>query len=119
MVPGGTGWTGAVTKGEDSFELTIGGANQPDATLLAHAHDILINWESFKKMVRNHIASETHDYPDDVKAEVAGLRIDNISLCWPHRPDDGMIFFRGHEGDIGLWRCDYIARKPTGLGCDT
>jgi hypothetical protein len=52
------------------------------------------------------------------KAELAQLEIDNISLCWPERPDDGMIFFRGSPDDVGLWRCGYIARRPTGLGCD-
>jgi hypothetical protein len=54
-----------------------------------------------------------------LRAELANLKIENISLCWPDRPEDGMIFFRRSENDIGLWRCDYIARKPTGLGCDT
>ena len=118
MKPGETGWTVRVSKGVDSFEFTIGGANRPDARLLSHAHDILSDFESFKKVVRECIESESRDYPEDIKAELAALEIDNISLAWPKRPDDGMIFFRGYDEDFGLWRCDYIARKPVGLGCD-
>ena len=77
------------------------------------------DYESFKKAVRNCIEAESRDYPEDAKSELARLEIDNISLFWPDRPNDGMIFFRGSEHDNRLWRCDYIARKPTGLGCDT
>jgi hypothetical protein len=114
-----TGWTVRISKGMDSFEFTIGGANRPDARLLTHAHDIVNDYDSFKKAVREYIESESREYPEHVKAELAVLEIDNISLFWPERPDDGMIFFRGSDEDVGLWRCDYIARKPVGLGCDT
>ena len=92
---------------------------RPDAALLAHAHDILNDLDSFRKAVRDCIESESRDYPEDVKTELARIEIDNVSLCWPDRPADGMIFFRGPSDSERLWRCDYIARKPTGLGCDT
>ena len=114
-----SGWKASVTKGADSFTFTIGGGEQPDATLLAHAHDILDDYESFTKLVVDCIESESSDYPGEVKAELAGLAIDDIALFWPDRPDDGMIFFSGPNDDVRLWRCDYIARRPTGLGCDT
>jgi hypothetical protein len=87
--------------------------------LLAHARDIFQNYESFKKSVRDCIERETIAYPDDIRAELAKLEINDISLCWPEKPDIGMIFFRGPVDDVGLWRCDYIDRKPTRLGCDT
>src|SRR5262245_44688883 len=117
LKPGETGWTVNLTKGPDSFGFTIGGANEPDDRLLAHARDILNDYESFKKAVRECVECESRDYPEEVKAELARLEIDNICLFWPARPDDGMIFFRGSENDVGLWRCDYIDRRPTGLGC--
>lgn len=119
LLPGETGWTVQVTKEGESFAFTIGGQHQPDAALLAHARDIADNYAAFKKAVRDCIDSESRDYPDEVKAELSQLSIDNISLTWPARPDDGMIFFRGPADDSRLWRCDYINRKPTGLGCDT
>jgi hypothetical protein len=106
-------------KGADHFEFTIGGIYKPDDALLAHAHEILGDYLSFKKAVKSCVEYESRDYPVEVKAELAGLEIDNVALYWPARPNDGMIFFRGSEKDVGLWRCDYINRKPTALGCDT
>lgn len=116
---GEVGWTVNISKGNDFFHFTIGGIKAPDAALLAHAQDILRDYDSFKKLVRDFIQVESIEFPDDVKAELARLEIDDISLCWPERPDDGMIFFRGTDEDVGVWRCDYVARKPTNLGCDT
>lgn len=119
LEPAETGWTVKVVKGAETFEFTIGGASEPDAGLLAHAHDILDDYPSFKKAVKDCVEYESRDYPDEVRAELAKLEIDNIALIWPARPNDGMVFFRGSEKDVGLWRCDYIDRKPMGLGCDT
>lgn len=119
LQPDETGWTVSVTAGGDAFSFTIGGGTEPDAALLAHARDILGGYPAFKKRVEEFVRSESVAYPPDIKVEVAQLEIDSISLFWPDRPDDGMIFFRGPENEFRLWRCDYIARKPTGLGCDT
>ena len=119
LEPGETGWTVNVVKGADKFEFTIGGVSKPDDALLAHAHDILDDYQSFKRAVKGCVEYESRDYPEEVKAELAGLEIDNIALFWPARPNDGMVLFRGSEKDVGLWRCDYVDRKPTGLGCDT
>lgn len=119
LSPAESGWTVRVSKGEGTFEFTIGGSDQPDAQLLAHARDILSNYEAFTQAVGQCITTESQEYPEDVKRELARLEIDNVSLCWPDRPNDGMIFFRGAADDVGCWRCDYIDRKPVGLGCDT
>ncbi|HUG91632.1 MAG TPA: hypothetical protein VML55_12400 [Planctomycetaceae bacterium] len=119
LKPEEDGWSVTVTRGASSFGFTIGGEDQPDAALLAHARDILKDYESFTQMVEDCIEAESRDYRENAKAEVARLEIDNIALFWPDRPHDGMIFFRGSDDDVGLWRCDYVARKPRGLGCDT
>jgi hypothetical protein len=39
-------------------------------------------------------------------------------LFWPHRPNDGMIFFDGPD-ECRCWRCDLIGRVPVGLGFDS
>jgi hypothetical protein len=119
LQPGETGWSANIVKGADHFVLTIGGNDKPDDALLAHAHDILGDYPSFKNAVKFCVEYESRDYPPEVKAELAGLEINIVALWWPTRPNDGMIFFRGSEKDIGAWRCDYINRKPMGLGCDT
>ena len=115
-MPCDTGWTANLTRGGDSFELGIGGGREPDANALAHAREIANDFPSFKKLVMDCMESESRDYPPDVKAELAGLKIDVISL---RAEGEGMIFFRGSPNDIGAWRFDYIAGRPTGLGCDT
>src|SRR5688572_9751043 len=93
LKPAETGWTATVSRGDESFTFGIGGESMPDASLLAHAHEICNSYESFKREVWDCVETESKDYPDDVKAEIAGLKIDFISLFWPKRPNDGMIFF--------------------------
>ena len=87
--------------------------------LLSHARDIVHDYQAFKTSVRECIESEACDYPDDIKADLAQLEVDSVSLFWSDRPEDGKIFFRGPADDLRSWRCDYIARKPIGLGYDT
>lgn len=119
LVPVDSGWTATVQVEGQPLEFTIGGKTEPDAALLAHARHIASDFEAFKRQVRSCIETESSDYPANVQTELARLVIEHVSLCWPDRPDDGMIYFRGTESDVGLWRCDYIAREPCGLGCDT
>jgi hypothetical protein len=49
--------------------------------------------------------------------EIRQLKIEHISLFWPKRHNDGMIYFRGPD-KYRVWRCDYVDRKPKGLGFD-
>src|SRR5262245_55734345 len=119
LTPDELGWTAKVSKDADQFEFTIGGVDVPDPALIAHAHDILNDFASFKKSINEFIETETRDYPDEMKPMMVAFQIAHISLCWPDRPNDGMIYFRGPADDIGVWRCDYVNRKPRCLGCDT
>jgi hypothetical protein len=119
LTPTEDGWTAQVSARGDVVEFTIGGVGEPDPALVAHAGEIIKHYEMFARSVRDCIEEESRDYPEDVKQILNDLQIDNVSLCWPDRPDDGMIFFRGRSDDIGLWRCDYVGRRPQGLGCDT
>ena len=50
--------------------------------------------------------------------EIRQLAIQDVCLFWPDRPDDGMIYFKGPD-EFKVWRCDYVARKPQGLGFDS
>jgi len=118
MEPDETGWTASIVGDGDSFQIGIGG-DEPDPRSLAHAHEILDEFASFKKVVMDFVELESVDYPADVKAELAALEIDLIMLCWPDAPEHGMIFFRGPADDTRLWHCEYIDRKPAYLACDT
>jgi hypothetical protein len=60
------------------------------------------------------------DGPTQLAAdEIRQLVIDTVHLPWSDRPDDGMIYFTGPADELRSWRCDYVNRKPTALGCDT
>jgi hypothetical protein len=119
LKPDETGWKVSVSKDDDMIQFNISGTTMPDKGLLARARDILNDFKSFKESVRKYLETESSEYPEDAQAEVASLKIDVICLNWPQRPNDGMIFFRGSESDIGYWHCDLIAGEPTGLACDT
>lgn len=110
------GWIAKIVRGEDSFELQVSGACEPDAAVVAHAREIVNDFSSFKKRVVDRMELESRDYPPDGKAELARLEIDLISLS---APGEGMIFFRGSPTDVGAWRFNYIGGEATGLGCDT
>jgi len=102
------------------FEFQISGTPEPDQALLAHAADILRRKDEFVAEVLACARSEgetvrsLHSY----REEIAGLRVERVCLFWPDRPDDGMITLSGGR-DYRLWRCDYIARMPKGLGFDS
>lgn len=118
MQPEEDWWTAAVRHGDDQFHFNIGGAEVPDESLIMHAREILQDFESFKREVRRCIDAETQSWSEHAKAEVAGLEIDCVVLLSPDHPNDGMIFFRTTVETDRLWRCDYVARVPKGLGFD-
>lgn len=119
MEPEETGWTASVIRDGHSFQISIGGSDEPDSRSLAHAREILDKFAAFKKLVIDFIQLESADYPANVKAELAALEIDLLMLYWPEAPENGMIFFRGPADEVRLWHCDYIDRRPAYLACDT
>jgi hypothetical protein len=109
-------WEAHVTIAGKRIGFSIKGQVEPNAVLLAHARDIVQNFADFESMISAFLAEEGRKMmmtPDQVRK----LQIAQVSLCWPERPDDGMIYFDGLE-QIGVWRCDYINRKPKRLGFD-
>jgi hypothetical protein len=94
----------------------IGGL-EPDAVLLEHACDIVRSFTQFEKMIVTFLANEASRLPGAAD-EIHQLVIEDVMLCWPERPDDGMIFFHGPD-QSRCWRCDYVGRKPRGLGFDS
>jgi len=113
-------WVSSPAHAGVGFEFQISGTPEPDKALLAHAADILRRRDEFVAEVlacaraEGETVRSLHSYRD----EIAGLRVERVCLFWPDRPDDGMISLSGGR-DYRLWRCDYIARKPKGLGFDS
>jgi len=110
-------WECSTTVGSNKIGFQIGGEGEPDAGLLAHAHDIVRSFPQFNKMVGEFLTSEARRMPGAAD-EIRQLAIEDVCLLSPDRPDDGMIYFKGPD-KFRLWRCDYVARKPRGLGFDS
>lgn len=113
-------WVSNAIHGDLGFEFQISGTPEPDNKLLAHAAEIVRTKDDFAARVLNYVKSEAETVRSlrPYKEEIEGLQIERVCLFWPERPDDGMISLSGGR-DYRLWRCDYIARQPKGLGFDS
>jgi hypothetical protein len=113
-------WLSSPDHNAVGLVVHIAGTPQPDGALVRHAADITKNKEEFVRRVQRFLAEEASSvrHLSAFKEEVAGLKIESVCFFWPERPEDGMIFFAGGRDDR-VWRCDYIGRKPKGLGFDS
>src|SRR6185369_8100589 len=115
----GDWWQAKVKIGNKEIGFNIGGNTVPDAALIAHAHEILNSYDHFEWMVSDFLVNEASNvkHLKGCLDEISKLVIEDVNLFWPTRPNDGMIFFKGPD-EYKVWRCDYINRKPVGLGFD-
>ena len=113
-------WEWRTTVSGRTVGFKIGGEGRPDAKLIAHAQDIVRALPDFEQSVSSFLVSEiqTAKHLAQFADEIRQLTIDDVCLFWPDRPDDGMIYFKGPD-EFKVWRCDYVARKPQGLGFDS
>lgn len=109
-------WKATVEVEGRKLGFMIGGDREPDMALIEHARDIVRSFAQFDKMVAEFLASEAQRMPG-ASDEIRQLTIEDVMLCCPKRPDDGMIYFKGPD-KYRLWRCDYLGRKPQALGFD-
>jgi len=110
-------WEATVPIGTSKIYFVIGGEFKPDRDLIDHAHKIIVNFDVFSQTIGEFLRSEAKRFPEAATEEINQLQIEEISLSWPGRPDDGIIFFSGPD-ETRLWRCDYIQRMPRNLGFD-
>jgi len=112
-------WAGSVSAGGNTIGFLIGGQSKPDDALIAHARDIKRALPDFVSLVSDFLKGEAEKRSMSTWAdEIRQLQIEDVCLFWPNRPNDGMIYFQDVESGL-VWRCDYIARKPTSLGFDS
>ena len=110
-------WEASVSVGDWEVGFLIAGDSQPSNALVAHAHDIVRTLPDFQRMVTAFLAKEAGRLPHAAD-EIRQLSVEDVCLMWPDRSDDGMIYFRGPD-KYRVWRCDYVGRKPKGLGFDS
>ena len=113
-------WLSRPEHRDIGFVFQITGTPQPDASLVRHAADIIQSKDEFVRSVHRFLAAEAATVAglSAFKTEIAGLKIERVSLLWPDRSNDGMIFFAGGR-DHRVWRSDYISRIPKELGFDS
>lgn len=112
----GNWWEAQLEINGKTIGFKIGGDTVPAPALIAHAHHIVRSFVDFDKMVSDFLADQAAQM-EPAASEIRQLVMEDVCLFWPDRPDDGMIFFNGRD-EFRVWRCDYVNRKPTGLGFD-
>src|SRR5262245_36018124 len=111
------------SRSSKRFSVTrqpIGRALSPIRFWESCAQDIVRSLPEFEQSVSAFLAEEARSVKHLTRFadEIRQLTIEDVCLFWPHRSDDGMIYFKGPD-EFRVWRCDYVARKPQGLGFDS
>ena len=109
-------WESVVTIDGRLVQFQIGGDREPCPALMSHGHDIVRQFSAFSRTVSDFLTAEAASQ-SLVADEIRQLTLESVCLFWPSRPNDGMLYFHGPD-ESRVWRCDYIDRKPTGLGFD-
>ena len=112
----GDWWEGSLTVDGTSVQFQLGGDREPSLALISHAHDIIREFAVFSRTVSEFLDSEAAAQAASAD-EIRQLALESVCLFWPDRPNDGMLYFNGAD-EYRVWRCDYINRKPQGLGFD-
>jgi hypothetical protein len=110
-------WVAQLAVEGHSVRFVIGGDREPDTQLLAKAESIVGSLDRFLADVGHFLEREAASRPRDSR-EIAQLRVADICLFWPDRPNDGMIFFSGPDA-ARVWRCDYLDGTLSSLGFDS
>jgi len=113
---GPTEWFAEVRVDSDVVFFVIAGTAEPCPARVSHARDIVQSISKFREQLNIFLEAEARRLAPWAQ-EIAQLKLESINLWWPARPNDGMIFFNGPD-EFRVWRCDYIARMPVGLGFD-
>lgn len=108
-----TWWMATARLSDRTIQFCIGGEVEPDAALLAHAHNIIREFPAFERRLAEHLAAESRKLKEH-EAEIQQLRIASIHLWWPRRPDDGEIELRGPDR-TRIWSCGYLNRRFVNL----
>ncbi|MEI9896028.1 MAG: hypothetical protein WDN28_19700 [Chthoniobacter sp.] len=109
-------WESTVAIDGKPLQFQLSGDPQPSPAVLSHAHDIVRDFADFSRTMSEFLESEA-ERCGGAAHEIRQLVLESVCLCWPQRPDDGMLYFKGPD-EYRLWRCNYINRKPQGLGFD-
>jgi hypothetical protein len=110
-------WRGTAPSTAGPLTFLIGGGARPDDVLLERAGHLVQTALEFTASVRSFLDAEAQDQPRWA-AEISALTLEEICLLWPHRPDEGMLYFHGPD-QYRVWHAGYHHGQPRDLGFDS
>ena len=114
-------WVATLTRTARTLTFVIEGDAEPDPRLVAHAGDLLAQFDVLEHRVEEYLACEAaREASSDpaVAAEIRALRISSVNLRSPDRPDAVVIDFDGPD-EMRYWYCHYVKGELSRLGFDT
>jgi hypothetical protein len=113
----GEWWEGRAQFGSTTVRVQISGDVPPAPALLTTARQILDQATEWERRVEQMKVAYVREWPQ-YGLEVRALRLDSVLMPWPDRVSDGMLYFDSDNGPGRVWRCDFSADGPHGLGFD-
>jgi hypothetical protein len=112
-------WVATVTLDGRPLSVVIEGDDDPTPALVAHARDLLANFDTLERRVKDYLAREEKEEVDpQLAAEIRALRVSSINLRSPDRPSQVVIDFEGLD-EMRFWYCNCIDGEMSGLNFDT
>jgi len=116
-VPGTDRWIGHVTPGGRAIDLLLAGAPRPDPALAARARALVADFDALEERVTAYLARQAREEAwraRGLDAEVGALRIAQLALTTPGRPDDARLDFLGPDATRS-WSCRLTGDEPRDL----
>lgn len=110
-------WAACNDRSPMGFRILIAGDQRPHPRLVSHARELAASPDRLLADVGSLLRSAAEELPAAAQ-EILDLHVESVALMWPDRPGDGMIYLDGPCAEQRVWRCDYIAGRPTNLGFD-
>lgn len=86
----------------------------PASALVEHAAEIAADPEPFVRLVQEFLDAQSHSSRSlaGKRDEIQKLRVYQVELMWPERPNDGEIELRSSFDSHRMWHCAYLSGRP-------
>jgi hypothetical protein len=114
-------WVATRTRGAQTFRVVIAGDDEPTPELIAHARELIADFDTLERRVEDYLAREARAEEagdSELASEIRALRVSAVILRSPDRPNHVVIDFAGPD-EMKYWYCDYDDGDMGGLRFDT
>ena len=111
-------WEGDFRVRDRTVEILIDGKKEPDPALVAHARELVADFDTFERRLNDHLAQTAKEWaPEvpDLAADIKVLRLASIKL---RSKQPVLVDFHGPDVDV-YWSCEYEDGKFSGLDYDS